>query len=138
MAEIGSASPAPDYPVTEIHATPESGNKDMRSADNGTPTPYMEMCTQANKIPRTHNVLAALSSWLTLAGFVVLPGTFTSLKNSTTLKNSKGGDIVEKAVQNIQLLPLAGCMFLIGIMGLCYLWGRWRKEYVWLIGQIFL
>jgi hypothetical protein len=26
----------------------------------------------------------------------------------------------------------------IGIVGTCWLWKKWRKEYVWLTGQIFL
>jgi hypothetical protein len=72
--------------------------KEECSTNNEAPTPYMEMCTQANKVPIADNILAALFSWLTLAGFVMLPGTFTSLKHSTTLSSRKGGEIVQKTV----------------------------------------
>ena len=116
----------------------EARKKEERSTDNETPTPYMKMCTQANKVPIVDNMLAALFSWLTLAGFVVLPATFTSLKHSTTLSSSKGGEIVQKTVQNLPLLPVAVVMCGIGISGTCWLWKKWHKEYVWLTGQIFL
>jgi hypothetical protein len=133
-----TCSSVPDHPLTESYIMSEAGKKEECSADNETPTPYMEMCTKANKVPSIYNILAALFSWLTLAGFVVLPGTFTSLKHSTTLSSSKGGEIVQKTVQNVPLLPMAGVMCGIGIVGTCWLWKKWRKEYVWLTGQIFL
>jgi hypothetical protein len=116
----------------------EAGKKEECSTNNETPTPYMEMCTQANKVPSIYNILAALFSWLTLAGFVVLPGTFTSLKYSTTLSSSKGGQIIQKTVQNVPLLLITGVMCGIRIIGTCWLRKKWRKEYVWLTGQIFL
>jgi len=47
-----------------------------------------------------HNILAALFSWLTLAGYVVIPGTFTSLRDSEKLGNSESGRVVQNAVQN--------------------------------------
>ena len=97
----------------------EAGKKEEYSTNNEPPTPYMEMCTQANKVPSIYNILAALFSWLMLAGFVVLPGTFTSLKYSTTLSSSKGGEIVQKTVQNVPLLLIAGVMCGIGIVGTC-------------------
>lgn len=108
-----------DYLLTESYIMFKAGKKEECSTDNETPTPYMEMCTQANKVPSIYNILAALFSWLTLAGFVVLPGTFTSLKHSTTLNSSKGGEIVQKTVQNAPLLPMVGVMCGIGIVGTC-------------------
>jgi hypothetical protein len=101
-------------------------------------TQYMVMSVQANEAPRLDNLLAAIYSWITLAGFIVLPGTFTSLEKSESLGNSKGGKVVQDAVHNIPLLPLAGVCCLVGTIGSCRLWWKWRKNYVWLVGRIFL
>jgi hypothetical protein len=101
-------------------------------------TPYMVMSLQANEAPRLDNLLAAVYSWITLAGFIVLPGTFTSLGNSESLGDIKGGKLVQDAVHNIPLLPLAGICCLVGTIGSCWLWWKWRKNYVWLVGRIFL
>ncbi|KAI1382519.1 uncharacterized protein F4822DRAFT_435495 [Hypoxylon trugodes] len=65
------------------------------------------MSLEANQIEAGHNILAALFAWLTCAGFVTLPDTFTSLQNSTALGANPGGQIVQEAVRNLQLLPLA-------------------------------
>ncbi|KAH0537622.1 hypothetical protein FGG08_005614 [Glutinoglossum americanum] len=100
-------------------------------------TPYMVMSLQANETPTRHNILAALFSWLILAGYVVFPGTFTSLKDSDTLGNSKGEKIIQDTIQNVPLLPLAVISCVAGTSGMCWLWWTWRKNYVWLVGQIF-
>ncbi|EXJ56212.1 uncharacterized protein A1O5_12668 [Cladophialophora psammophila CBS 110553] len=101
-------------------------------------TPYMVMSLQAIEAPKRDNLLAAVFSWITLAGFIFLPGTFTSLKNSDTLGESKSGQAVQGAVQNIPLLPLAGVCYLVGVIGSYCLWRRWRRNYIWLVGRIFL
>ena len=101
-------------------------------------TPYMVMSLQANEAPTRHNVLAALYSWLIPAGYVIFPGTFTSLKNSRTLDNSTGGKIVQDTVQNVPLLPLAALCCIAGISGICWLWWTWQQNYVWLVRQVFL
>jgi hypothetical protein len=101
-------------------------------------TPYMVMSLQANEIPTRCNILAALFSWLILTGYVVFPGTFTSLKNSHTLGNSKGGKIVQDTIQNVPLLPLAVLCCVAGISGTYWLWWTWWKNYVWLVEQVFL
>ena len=101
-------------------------------------TPYMVMTLQANEAPATDNILAGLFSWITLAGYVVFPGSFTSLKKSNSLDDSKSGRIVKDAVQYMSLLPIAGLCCLIGISGTIWMWKRWRKNYVWLVGRLFL
>ena len=101
-------------------------------------TPYMVMTLQANEAPAQDNILAGLFSWLTLAGYVVFPGSFTSLKTSNSLDDSKGGRIVKKVAQYVSLLPIAGLCCLIGISGTIWMWRRWRKNYVWLVGRLFL
>ncbi|KAH7111109.1 hypothetical protein B0J11DRAFT_447671 [Dendryphion nanum] len=101
-------------------------------------TPYMVMSIKANQAQQRYNIFAGLFAWLTLAGYVVFPNTFTSLRSSDSLSGSKGGQIIQETVRNVQLLPLAGLSCLIGIAGICWLWWRWRRNYVWLIARIFL
>jgi hypothetical protein len=108
------------------------------SVNEDSVTPYMRMSLQADEISSKHNILAALFSWLTLAGYVVIPGTFTSLRDSETLGESKGGKVVQNAVQNVSLPVLAGVLCGVGITGTCWLWLIYRYNYVWLLRHIFL
>ena len=101
-------------------------------------TPYMAMSVQANQARRRYDICAGCCSWLTLAGYVVLPNTFTSLGNSSSLDGTAGGKAIQDAVRNVQLLPLAGVLCCLGTAGSCWLWWKWRKNYVWLISRIFL
>lgn len=52
------------------------------------------MSLQANEMAAKYNILVAFFLWLTLAGYLVVPRTFTSIKNSKTLSDSKGGKVV--------------------------------------------
>ena len=101
-------------------------------------TPYMVMVLEANEVPARINLLASLYLWLTLAGFVVFPGTFSSLQNSSKLVNSEGGKFVQHTVENAPLLPLAFICCFIGIVGSCCLWWERRKNYIWAIAHVFL
>ena len=57
------------------------------------------MTLEANEVSARTNMLATLYSWLTLAGFVVFPGTFSSLTSSTRLGNNKSGKLDQDAVK---------------------------------------
>jgi len=96
------------------------------------------MSLQANEAPGSDNLLAAIYSWITLAGFIVLPGTFTSLENSGSLSDSKGGQVVQDAIQNVSLLAVAGLCCFAGTVGSCWLWCKRRENYVWLLARIFV
>lgn len=65
-------------------------------------TRYMNMLLALDGIPRLHNILAAFFTWILLAGFVLLPGTFTSLQSVTGVNNQNE----EEAIEAIQHLPL--------------------------------
>lgn len=101
-------------------------------------TPYTVMLRVANsKDARMHNFYAALYSWVTLAGFIALPGTFTSLKSSGSLSDSKGGQVVQDAIQDVSLLAVSSILCLLGTVGSCWMWYKWRGNYVWLLARIF-
>jgi hypothetical protein len=87
---------------------------------------------------RSSDTIHCNGSWLTLAGYVVLPNTFTSLGNSSSLDGTAGGKAIQDAVRNVQLLPLAGVLCCLGTAGSCWLWWKWQKNYIWLISRIFL
>jgi hypothetical protein len=117
----------------------ESGGSDEAPYEAPpTQTPYMVMSVKANQARQRYNICAGFFAWLTLAGYVVFPNTFTSLQSSDSLKGSKEGQIIQETVRNVQLLPLAGLSCLIGIAGTFWLWWMWRTNYVWLITRIFL
>ncbi|KAM0269042.1 hypothetical protein ACHAQH_009847 [Verticillium albo-atrum] len=40
------------------------------------------------------------------------------------------------SVQNVRLRPLAGVLCGLGVVGTCWLWWKWQRNYVWLIAQV--
>jgi hypothetical protein len=78
--------------------------------------------------------------WILLAGFLVFPGTFTSLNNLSddpNIHSAAATDILRK-VKHVQLLIVAGVTAGIGAIGMVWLWWRWRVNFVWLLNKIFL
>ena len=97
-----------------------------------------------DEIPRLHNILASTFTWVLLAGFLVIPGTFTSFKNSEAFINATKDDSDEVAsailngIKNVGLVWVSGAFCIIGAAGCLWLWFMWRKNYVWLLNRIFL
>jgi hypothetical protein len=101
-------------------------------------TPYMAKSVQANEAPTWDNFRAGFFSWLTLAGYVVFPGAFTSLKTSKTLASSTAGRVVQDTAKHVPLLILAAACCGVGTFGTGWLWWIWRGNAVWLLDHIFL
>lgn len=102
----------------------------------------MEMLLGLDKIPRLDNILVSFFGWLVLAGFVVFPGTFTSIRqisNDSGLadQSDTAGAILHR-VQNVPLVVIATLVCAVGAAGLGWLTWRWRSNYVWLLNKIFL
>lgn len=114
------------------------------SRDNSVPqkpskySQYINMLLELDKIPWWHNLLASLCTWLLLAGYVVLPGAFTSIRNSQVLSEEAGaaGKAVVKAAQTLPVLIVALICCAIGVSGMAWLWCRWGRNYVWLLNKI--
>lgn len=110
--------------------------------ENTLQTRYMEMLLSLDKIPRLHNILAAFFGWVLLAGFVVFPGTFTSIRdlsdNPELEDESPTASTVLSHVQNLPLLVIAAICCGIGTAGLLWLAFRWRSNYVWLLNRVYL
>lgn len=66
-------------------------------------TKYMNMLLALDSIPRLHNILASFFTWILLAGFVLFPGTFTSLQNVQADVSSEIGKQVLKVVAHVPL-----------------------------------
>ena len=66
-------------------------------------TQYVNMLLAMDDISTTHNLLAAFFNWIYLAGFVLFPGTFTSLKALTA---ENGGTVAAELVNAVTQLPL--------------------------------
>ncbi|KAH6698194.1 hypothetical protein BKA61DRAFT_741426 [Leptodontidium sp. MPI-SDFR-AT-0119] len=101
-------------------------------------TRYIDMLLQLDTIPKLHNILAGAFSWLLLAGYLVLPGTFTSIRNSRTLSEGAGkaGKVVVKTAQNLPLLWLAGFGCGIASVGILFLCRIWYSNYKWMLDRI--
>jgi hypothetical protein len=66
-------------------------------------TQYVNMLLALDDIPRMDTLLAKFFTWVLLAGFVLFPGTFSSLQNRTTGElNDTEAQVLHK-VKNIPL-----------------------------------
>ncbi|RDL37617.1 uncharacterized protein BP5553_05050 [Venustampulla echinocandica] len=101
-------------------------------------TQYMRMLLALDDISRVHNILASFFTWLLLAGFVIFPGTFTSLSTSDTVASSTTASTIIHSVQHIPLLVIATVSSALGATGMLYLYYAHTDNFVWLLNKIFL
>ncbi|CAG7915458.1 unnamed protein product [Penicillium olsonii] len=113
--------------------TPASQNHD---------TPYTVMLKEEAQMDWRYNLLVSIANWALLAGYLVVPGTFTSLKESNqveeVLKKNTAGQAVLHTIQNPPLLVIA-CLFLLGgAATLIMLFRELQSSYTWLVNKIFM
>lgn len=127
-------------PQTHQNATfTRPGGPPRQQTGNSVQTRYMSMLLDLDTIPRLHNIYASFFCWILLAGFIVFPATFTSLPEFPD--NDDGNQQLNKFVtdvKSIKLLYVASFCSGIGALGMCSLWWRWRRNFVWLLNRIFL
>ena len=142
-----TASSKLEQPQTKQPQKPDGRSKksssprpDMLRRTTSVQTQYMDMLLGMDQIPRLHNILASFFTYILLAGFIVFPGTFTSLEDYKDTNTATSG--IEKKLVNtvahVPLLWIAGTCCVIGGVGMILLWYRWRDNYVWLINRIFM
>jgi hypothetical protein len=100
-----------------------------------TPTPPL---STLDDIPWFDNLLASIFTWLLLAGYVVLPGAFTTIRKSRFLLEEAGaaGKTAVKATQTLPILIIAPVICFFGVAGMCWLGWRWKSNYIWLLTKI--
>jgi hypothetical protein len=101
----------------------------------------MSMLLDLDTIPRLHNILASFFTWILLAGFIIFPGTFTSLSalaDDPDIQDSRTASKLISSVKHVSLLYVASFCSGIGAIGMLWLWYRWRANFVWLLNRIFL
>lgn len=100
------------------------------------------MIVEANEIPWEYNVLASTAHWILLAGYLVVPGTFTSMKDSNTisdkLESNKAGKVILDTIQNPPLLATACILFSGGCVIMSGLYWRYKDNYIWLVNKLFM
>ncbi|KAF9479540.1 hypothetical protein BDN70DRAFT_806966 [Pholiota conissans] len=101
-------------------------------------TQYVNMMLALDDIPMLHNILVGFFNWILLAGFILFPGTFTSLEN---LPSDQVGAVGQKVIHSVTGLPLYIVAWVccgVGAGGMIWLWWRWRKNYLWGLNKIFV
>jgi hypothetical protein len=128
----------------------------FRPADNVTPalsgasqiddpieTTYVRMLREEAEMDISFNITVSVANWALLAGYLVIPGTFTSLQTSNqverVLQANEAGRTVLHTIQNPPLLGIA-CLLLVGGIG-ALMWllhfPKIRGNYIWLINRLF-
>jgi hypothetical protein len=105
-------------------------------------TEYVHMLLELDTIDWVYNFLSSFANWTLLAGYLVIPGTFTTLQKSDTLKQGLQDNHTEKAILNtIQNPPLVAiaCTFLgVGAGTMVYLFFKWKHNYFWIFNRLFV
>ncbi|KAL4745465.1 hypothetical protein BDW72DRAFT_208186 [Aspergillus terricola var. indicus] len=129
-----------DSTSKETTALPESGFS--RSTTLTVETEYVCMLLELQDIHWVYNFAASLANWVLLAGYLVVPGTFTSLQKSDSITDKLSQNNAEKAIletiQNPPLVAIAWSFLGIGIGIMSVLFYRWRRNYLWLINRLFI
>ncbi|KAH6614554.1 hypothetical protein B0J18DRAFT_374580 [Chaetomium sp. MPI-SDFR-AT-0129] len=97
---------------------------------------YEFMLRQSYEVPWSWNLAAAISSWILLAGFLVLPGAFTSLQKLRL--DTEASIAVHKLAQQHTLLGFAISFCILGFVGTGLLWVKYRSNYIWLLSRLFV
>ena len=91
-------------------------------------TRYVGQLIESTEVPFSHTWGVSFASWLLLAGFIVIPGTFTS----QSLKKDAVSNVELWVFTKIQYLPLLGVAGIcsgVGALGMIVFWVYWRNNY---------
>ncbi|CAP94894.1 Pc18g06700 [Penicillium rubens Wisconsin 54-1255] len=85
-------------------------------------TTYARMLREEAQMDMRFSITVGAANWALLAGYLVIPGTFTSLQTSNqvekTLQTNRTGRAVLHMIQNPPLLAIACLLFVSGIAAL--------------------
>lgn len=99
------------------------------------------MCKDLQQVHWGYNILSTLGDWALLAGYLVLPGTFTTLQNSgfinQGLSSSDVGTAVLTTIQNPPMLAIALSLLGTGLGTIAFLFWKKQRNYIWLLNKLF-
>ena len=84
-----------------------------------------------DEVPWYMNLLAEFAHWTLLAGYLVIPGTFTSLQKSDSLEKSLDKAETDKTILNTTKNPpiVAIAVFLFVLGAVLTTWLFWKQKY---------
>ncbi|KAG1733911.1 uncharacterized protein EDB91DRAFT_1057185 [Suillus paluster] len=130
----GKPETPPIIPAKQLHHTTQRPPLPNMPAGH-IQTRYVNMLLALDDIPPLFNIMASFFTWILLAGFVLFPGTFTSLQQ----QQLSGVEAqLLNAISNISLYIIAWVCTGIGGVGMIWLWWRWQRNYIWIVNRIFV
>jgi uncharacterized membrane protein len=111
--------------------------------DDPIETTYVRMLREEAEMDISFNITVGVANWALLAGYLVIPGTFTSLQTSNqvekVLQANNAGRTVLHTIQNPPLLGIACVLLVGGIAAFTWLlrFSKIRGNYIWLINRLF-
>ncbi|KAM4061615.1 hypothetical protein HRG_013249 [Hirsutella rhossiliensis] len=101
-------------------------------------TAYVAMLCEFENTPSNTTSLRA-RSWLLLAGYLVFPSTFASLRKSSVLEKAGAiGHSVDSLARDVPLTVFASLFCLSSTIGLLWLWWKLQTNYIWVQRRILL
>jgi len=143
---IGSDGSLPTQPSKLEDATTQGPEKIITmtiSMGTGVTTVPVD-CQGSNLQGKSHSsghisvwncIFANIFTWILLAGFLVLPSSFSKLESIEI--NSGEFKKVLQAIRNLPLLVVAYGCCAFGGTGMCFLWWRQRRHHFWLVHNLF-
>ncbi|KAF4182504.1 hypothetical protein CNMCM8694_006752 [Aspergillus lentulus] len=105
-------------------------------------TRYVRMLLELDYIPWFYNTSASAAHWALLAGYLVIPGTFTSLQKSDILteglETNRTGKAILSTIQNPPLLAIACFLMVLGSVIISWLTWERKENYIWLVNRLFI
>lgn len=105
----------------------------------------MKMLEEEENMEVRYNLTMSVANWALLAGYLVVPGTFTTLQHSSQMEKvlnaNDTGRAILHTIQNPPLLIIACILFGSGVVALVWLLcqqRKLRKNYIWLINRLFM
>ncbi len=98
---------------------------------------YDRMLLKAAKMPMIWNIVAGISTWMVLGGFLLVLAAFPKIQRSEALKAFLGDNIVYHAVQSVSALVLAIIMLVVGAAGVLVLGLCQRENVIWSVDRLF-
>ena len=100
-------------------------------------TKYDQMVLEMQEgIGLPYSVVAGFLSWLLLAGFLISPSTYSSIRFHVLDQTGDISKVVMSSILSIPLLCIAIFLCAVSAIGLVCLWWKLRRNYIWVNNQI--